>query len=34
MEEKQLCLFEDTVIDNKIEEKLIEKNKGDFLNNI
>ena len=34
MEEEQLCLFEDAVIDNKSEEKLIEENKGDFLNNI
>lgn len=30
MEEEQLCLFEDAVIDNKSEEKLIEENKGDF----
>lgn len=34
MEEEQLCLFEDAIIDNKREEKLIEENKGDFLNNI
>lgn len=34
MEEEQLCLFEDTIIDNKSEEKLIEENKGDFLNDI
>lgn len=34
MEEEQLCLFEDTIINNKSEEKLIEGNKGDFLNNI